>query len=194
MKVVERIAGETNIAKIDFSDILPSQVIMTLTITATHSKTAPLEPASLARALKGCQEATELDNHRNNVYLYLQSRMSIFCPNLATLLSAELAAKLVTAAGGLKALATMPSENIMQVGQMKKNSFGMAGHAYTAGMIYQSDLIIGAKSEHRGRAIRYIRFRSPSDLHLRRTSCSVYVLRMCIIYLQGTASDRIFTG
>lgn len=47
--VVQRIGGEDDLSKIDFSDILPNQLIMTLTITATHSKSAPIEQGAMDR-------------------------------------------------------------------------------------------------------------------------------------------------
>ena len=38
-----------DISKIDFTDILPNQLIMTMNITVTHSKTAPLERGLLEK-------------------------------------------------------------------------------------------------------------------------------------------------
>ncbi|CAD7945214.1 unnamed protein product [Amoebophrya sp. A120] len=163
LQVVQRVCehikqeeiADVDLAKIDFTDILPNQLIMTMTITATHSKSTPLEPHQLERAAVGCQEALLLKDHQSSILLYLESRMSIFCPNLATLLSASLAAKVVTAAGGLKALSQMPAQNIMLVGQVKRNMLGMAGHSNN-GILYQSDIIMMAKPEHKNRAVRLV--------------------------------------
>ena len=47
--VVQRIGGEDDLSKVDFSDILPNALIMTLTITATHSKSAPIEKSAMDR-------------------------------------------------------------------------------------------------------------------------------------------------
>lgn len=105
------------------------------------------------QAITGCDEAFRLNEMKRDVLLYLESRMSLFCPNLATLLSASLAAKLVTAAGGLLSLSRMPAQNIMLVGQQKRAMLGLAGHA-NHGVLYQSDLILTAKPEHKNRAIR----------------------------------------
>ena len=80
--------------------------------------------------------------------------MSIFCPNLATLLSASLAAKLVCGAGGLLELSRMPAQNLSLVGAQKKVNLGMAGQQSGIGVLYGSDLIMNTKPEHRNRAVR----------------------------------------
>ncbi|CAD7950838.1 unnamed protein product [Amoebophrya sp. A25] len=161
LSVVQRMAdeckrsGDCDISKMDFTDILPNQLIMTMTITATHSKTAPLEPRQLAKAVTACDEAFQLNDHKRDVLLYLESRMSIFCPNLATLLSPSIAAKLVTAAGGLLNLSRMPAQNIMLIGAQKRAMLGLAGHN-NQGLVLMCDLIQSSKPEHRSRAIRLV--------------------------------------
>ena len=95
-----------------------------------------------------------MNEHKRDVLLYLESRMSIFCPNLATLLSASLAAKLVTAAGGLLTLSRMPAQNLMLIGAQKKVNMGMSGQQGGIGSLYACDLIVNTKPEHRNRAVR----------------------------------------
>lgn len=84
--MVKQIGAEVDISKVDFSDILPNAVIMSITITATHSKAAPLDATLLNKVLNACDEANTLDEHKMNVLNYLESRMSIFCPNVCALL------------------------------------------------------------------------------------------------------------
>jgi U4/U6 small nuclear ribonucleoprotein PRP31 len=107
----------------------------------------------LTQALVCCDEAFVLNDAKRDLLLYLESRMSIFCPNLATLLSASLAAKLICAAGGLKSLASMPSGNLMVVGANKKAMLGMAGHS-NYGLLWQCDLVVNAIPSLKNRAIR----------------------------------------
>merc|ERR1712226_232948 len=78
-------------------------------------------------------------------------------PNLSALLGAALAAKLITAAGGLLNLARMPAQNIILVGSTKKALLGMATSAYhTQGIIMFSDLILSTPLEFRNRAVKLV--------------------------------------
>ena len=125
------------------------------------------------QAIKGCDEAFQLNDHKRDVLLYLESRMSIFCPNLATLLSPSIAAKLVTAAGGLMNLSRMPAQNIMLIGAQKRAMLGMAGHN-NHGLVLQCDLIQGTRPEHRARAIRYSYFVFVDTSHLTSTRSIIF--------------------
>eukprot|EP00971_Amphidinium_carterae_P102389 2027123-Amphidinium_carterae.1 len=58
---------------------------------------------------------------------YIVLLRSGLAPNLSALLGAALAAKLITAAGGLLNLARMPAQNIMLIGSTKKALLGMSG-------------------------------------------------------------------
>jgi U4/U6 small nuclear ribonucleoprotein PRP31 len=83
--------------------------------------------------------------------------MSGLAPNLSALLGAALAAKLITAAGGLLNLARMPAQNIMLVGSQKKALLGMSSSAYhTQGIIMLSDLILSTPMEYRNRAVKLV--------------------------------------
>lgn len=98
-----------------------------------------------------------LNDCKRDVLLYLESRMSGLAPNLSALLGAALAAKLITAAGGLLNLARMPAQNIILVGSQKKALMGMASSAYTTqGIILMSDLVLSTPLEFRNRAVKLV--------------------------------------
>jgi len=104
-----------------------------------------------------CDEAFVLNDCKRDVLLYLESRMSGLAPNLSALLGAALAAKLITAAGGLLNLARMPAQNIMLVGSQKKALLGMASSSYhTQGIVMMSDLILSTPLEFRNRAVKLV--------------------------------------
>merc|ERR1719378_1772800 len=116
-----------------------------------------LEEEILEQCLASCDDAFTLNDCKRDVLLYLESRMSGLAPNLSALLGASLAAKLVTAAGGLLNLARMPAQNIMLVGSMKKALLGMVTSAYhTQGIIMFSDLILSTPLEFRNRAVKLV--------------------------------------
>mmetsp|Transcript_39007 Transcript_39007/g.107406 ORF Transcript_39007/g.107406 Transcript_39007/m.107406 type:complete len:504 (+) Transcript_39007:70-1581(+) len=157
LQVVQRIGNSKDLSSIDFSDILPNTAVMAITVTASMTAGTVLPRQELDKMLVACDEAFVLNDCKRDVLLYLESRMSGLAPNLSALLGAALAAKLITAAGGLLNLARMPAQNIMLVGSMKKALLGMATSAYhTQGIIMMSDLILSTPMEFRNRAVKLV--------------------------------------
>jgi len=157
LQVVQRIGNTKDLTTIDFSDILPNTAVMAITVTASMTSGAQLPRQELDKLLVACDEAFLLNDCKRDVLLYLESRMSGLAPNLSALLGAALAAKLITAAGGLLNLARMPAQNIILVGSQKKALLGMGSGAYsTQGIILLSDLIVSTPMEFRNRAVKLV--------------------------------------
>eukprot|EP00927_Polykrikos_kofoidii_P001924 TRINITY_DN10749_c2_g1_i1.p1 TRINITY_DN10749_c2_g1~~TRINITY_DN10749_c2_g1_i1.p1 ORF type:complete len:506 (+),score=107.84 TRINITY_DN10749_c2_g1_i1:52-1569(+) len=157
LQVVQRIGNTKDLTTIDFSDILPNTAVMAITVTASMTAGTVLPRQELDKMMVACDEAFILNDCKRDVLLYLESRMSGLAPNLSALLGAALAAKLITAAGGLLNLARMPAQNIMLVGSMKKALLGMASSAYhTQGIVMMSDLILSTPLEFRNRAVKLV--------------------------------------
>eukprot|EP00928_Gymnodinium_smaydae_P046598 TRINITY_DN31048_c0_g1_i1.p1 TRINITY_DN31048_c0_g1~~TRINITY_DN31048_c0_g1_i1.p1 ORF type:complete len:502 (-),score=163.28 TRINITY_DN31048_c0_g1_i1:135-1640(-) len=157
LQVVQRIGNTKDLTTIDFSDILPNTAVMAITVTASMTAGTVLPRQELDKVLVACDEAFVLNDCKRDVLLYLESRMSGLAPNLSALLGAALAAKLITAAGGLLNLARMPAQNIMLVGAQKKALLGMATSAYhTQGIVMMSDLILSTPMEFRNRALKLV--------------------------------------
>jgi len=157
LQVVQRIGNTKDLTTIDFSDILPNTAVMAITVTASMTAGNVLPRQELDKMMVACDEAFLLNDCKRDVLLYLESRMSGLAPNLSALLGAALAAKLITAAGGLLNLARMPAQNIMLVGSQKKALLGMASSAYhTQGIVMFSDLILSTPLEFRNRAVKLV--------------------------------------
>lgn len=157
LQVVQRIGNTKDLTTIDFSDILPNTAVMAITVTASMTAGSTLPRQELDKMMVACDEAFLLNDCKRDVLLYLESRMSGLAPNLSALLGAALAAKLITAAGGLLNLARMPAQNIMLVGSMKKALLGMSSSSYhTQGIVMMSDLILATPMEFRNRAIKLV--------------------------------------
>mmetsp|Transcript_138119 Transcript_138119/g.441298 ORF Transcript_138119/g.441298 Transcript_138119/m.441298 type:complete len:502 (-) Transcript_138119:102-1607(-) len=157
LQVVQRIGNTKDLTTIDFSDILPNTAVMAITVTASMTAGSTLPRQELEKMMVACDEAFLLNDCKRDVLLYLESRMSGLAPNLSALLGAALAAKLITAAGGLLNLARMPAQNIMLVGSMKKALLGMATSSYhTQGIVMFSDLILSTPMEFRNRAVKLV--------------------------------------
>lgn len=157
LQVVQRIGNTKDLTSIDFSDILPNTAVMAITVTASMTAGTVLPRPELDKVMVACDEAFILNDCKRDVLLYLESRMSGLAPNLSALLGAALAAKLITAAGGLLNLARMPAQNIMLVGSQKKALLGMSTSAFhTQGIIMMSDLILSTPMEFRNRAVKLV--------------------------------------
>lgn len=157
LQVVQRVGNLSDISDVDFSDFLPNQVIMAMTVIFTTSSGVLMDEETVDKVMNGCNEAFQLNDCKRDVLLYLESRMSGLAPNISALLGASLAAKLVTAAGGLLNLARMPAQNIMLIGSQKKDLMGMAASTQASmGLIMQSDMVVGTPLEFRHRAIKLV--------------------------------------
>eukprot|EP00397_Hematodinium_sp_SG-2012_P018653 GEMP01019116.1.p1 GENE.GEMP01019116.1~~GEMP01019116.1.p1 ORF type:complete len:488 (+),score=125.79 GEMP01019116.1:39-1502(+) len=154
--VVQRAGNAKDLNQVDFSDILPNNVIMAITITASMTQRSLLPDDQMELVHKGCEDAFTLNDCKRDVLLYLESRMSGLAPNLSALLGAALAAKLITSAGGLLALARMPAQNIMLIGASKQAKLGMAGHMAGQSLMMFSDIVHATPLDYRKRAIKLV--------------------------------------
>lgn len=111
-RVVERIGNEDNVIAIDLEDVIPRHVQMTVSVSASTTDGQPLPADDLQRVLDACKLAQRLDGDRAKLHSFVGSRMALVAPNLSAVCGAEIAAKLVGAAGGLEPLSTMPACNI----------------------------------------------------------------------------------
>lgn len=116
--------------KTDLSGVLPPAVIMSVFITATTSSGQSLTDAQWKAVDKACNLADRLEEVRKKVintrlpemlfysrswpqiFMYVSSRMNVLAPNLSAIVGTTTAAKLLGVAGGLIALAKMPSCNV----------------------------------------------------------------------------------
>ncbi|KAF4736901.1 hypothetical protein FOZ62_027433, partial [Perkinsus olseni] len=111
-----------DMSKVDLSDLLPNNVIVAVTVTATSSAGSGVRlPArENAELLANITAANDLADCKNDIMIFLQGQMAKHAPNLNSLLGAPLAARLISSAGGVDKLAIMPSQNIEHVGAQKK--------------------------------------------------------------------------
>ncbi|KAI6047333.1 hypothetical protein EDC04DRAFT_2864426 [Pisolithus marmoratus] len=129
--------------KVDLSGVLPPAVIMSVLITATTSSGQPLTEAQWIAVEKACDLADRLEDVRKRIFMYVSSRMNVLAPNLSAIVGTTTAAKLLGVAGGLNALAKMPSCNVHLLGAQKKMALGFstATQRRHTGFVFQSELI-----------------------------------------------------
>ena len=65
--------------------------------------------------MAACEEATKLEEARNSVLEFVETRMKAISPNICAIIDTTLAAQLMGLAGGLAALSKIPACNVQTV-------------------------------------------------------------------------------
>ncbi|KAF3656568.1 putative glucose-6-phosphate 1-dehydrogenase, cytoplasmic isoform isoform X1 [Capsicum annuum] len=125
-RVVKKIGDEMDLTLVDLQGLLPSAVIMVVTVTASTTNGKPLPERVLERTLEECDRILDLDSSKKKVVDFVESRMKCIAPNLCGVVGSAVAAKLVCCAGGLMLSANMPSDNIRCLGARRKNLAGFS--------------------------------------------------------------------
>ena len=106
---------------------------MTVSVSASTTDGQALPPAELRKVMDACALAQRLDTDRAKLHGFVGSRMALVAPNLSAVCGAEIAAKLVGAAGGLVPLSTMPACNI----QVCASRVGAAIGSTVLGLLFE---------------------------------------------------------
>ncbi|KAL8161362.1 hypothetical protein V2J09_012851 [Rumex salicifolius] len=117
-RVVKKIGNETDLTLVDLEGLLPSAIIMVISVTASSTS---------EKTIEACDRALTLDSAKKKVLDFVESRMVYIAPNLSAIVGSAVAAKLMGTAGGLFSLAKMPACNVQLLGA-KKN---LAGFSFT---------------------------------------------------------------
>lgn len=125
-KCVLRIGNKRNITDVDFTDILSNHIIVAIKMAASAHQEAEISGKNLDLCIRGSEYLLELTEASRNLIGFVESRMLKIAPNLSALVGTECAAQLVSAAGGVKALALTPSCNIQVMGGKRNADLGLA--------------------------------------------------------------------
>lgn len=123
-RVVKKIGNEMDLTLVDLEGLLPSAIIMVVSVTASTTSGKPLPDEVLQKTIDACDRALALDAAKKKVLDFVESRMGYIAPNLSAIVGSAVAAKLMGTAGGLSALAKMPACNVQLLGAKKKNLAG----------------------------------------------------------------------
>ncbi|CAL1294852.1 unnamed protein product [Larinioides sclopetarius] len=139
-------------------EFLTPATIMVVSVTASTTQGQLLTDDDLEVIVEACDMAIELDNYKQEIYNYVESRMSFIAPNLSIIVGASTAAKLMGVAGGLSHLAKMPACNIQVLGSQRRT---LAGFSTTAimphtGFVHSSDIVQNTPADLRRKAARLV--------------------------------------
>ncbi|KAL7305213.1 hypothetical protein TKK_0002599 [Trichogramma kaykai] len=137
---------------------LAQATIMVVSVTASTTQGKLLTEQELAAVMEACDMAMELNNLKQKIFEYVESRMAFIAPNLSAIVGASTAAKLMGVAGGLTKLSKMPSCNILLLGAKKTtlSGFSQVTALPHTGFIYYAKVVQDAPQDLRRKAARLV--------------------------------------
>lgn len=161
-RVVKRIGNEVDLTLVDLEGLLPSAIIMVVSVTASTTTGKPLPEEVLQKTTEACDRALALDSAKKKVLDFVESRMGYIAPNLSAIVGSAVAAKLMGTAGGLSSLAKMPACNVQLLGAKRKNlaGFSTATSQYRVGYIEQTEVFQSTPPALKMRACRLLAAKS----------------------------------
>lgn len=141
---------------VTLKSVLDGPSLMIVTVEATTSKGQAMPQDKLERVIQACQMVIKLDQAKKTLTEYVQSRMSIFAPNLTALIGSLTAAQLLNQAGGLTGLSKAPACNLPAWGSKKAASTGLATNVgiRQQGYIFQSPILRGIPADLKKQAMK----------------------------------------
>ncbi|XP_004513088.1 U4/U6 small nuclear ribonucleoprotein Prp31 homolog isoform X1 [Cicer arietinum] len=161
-RVVKKIGNEMDLTLVDLEGLLPSAIIMVVSVTASTTTGKPLPEEVLTKTIEACDRALALDSAKKKVLDFVESRMGYIAPNVSAIVGSAVAAKLMGTAGGLSALAKMPACNVQLLGAKKKNlaGFSTATSQFHVGYLEQAEIFQTTPPPLRMRACRLLAAKS----------------------------------
>ncbi|XP_024990421.1 U4/U6 small nuclear ribonucleoprotein Prp31 homolog [Cynara cardunculus var. scolymus] len=141
-RVVKKIGNEVDLTLVDLEGLLPSAIIMVISVTASTTSGKPLPEDVLQKTIEACDRALTLDAAKKKVLDFVESRMGYIAPNVSAIVGSAVAAKLMGTAGGLSSLSKMPACNVQLLGAKKKNlaGFSTATSQFHVGYLDQTEV------------------------------------------------------
>ena len=143
VKTVQRIGNEMDLTAIELNDILPSALVMIVSVTGSTTNGKSLSDEDLTTCLRGCAEISALEDDKIRILRFVESRMTKIAPNTCAIIGTFLTAQMVGLAGGLIPLSQVPADNFQVIGQEKRNLAGFSRVASmpNTGILYFADLV-----------------------------------------------------
>ncbi|KAF2722822.1 Nop domain-containing protein [Polychaeton citri CBS 116435] len=139
--------------------VLDGPSLMVVTVEATTTRGEALSDHELLRVREACSMTLKLDKAKETLTDYVESRMSLFAPNLTVLIGSRTAAQLLNYTGGITGLAKTPACNIPPLGSKKTS--GATGLATNIGVrhqgfLYANEIVRDVPSDFKVQAMRIL--------------------------------------
>ncbi len=147
-----------NVVGVPLKSILDAPSLMVVTVEATRATGRELQDIELAAVMTACKLLLNLDKAKHILTEYVQSRMSVFAPNLTVLIGSLTAAQLINYAGGLAGLAKTPACNIAPLGSNKASGLGLATNIGIRhqGFLYHSPILHTIRQDLKKQGLRIV--------------------------------------
>lgn len=144
---------------VSLESVLDKPTLMIVTTSAITSKGQEMAQSTLDGVVAACGMIVKLDVAKRTLTDYVQSRMTIFAPNLTALIGSLTAAQLLNTAGGLTGLCKTPACNIAAWGSKKgANVSALATNVTTRqqGYLFLSPIIRSIPTDLKKQAMRIV--------------------------------------
>jgi len=159
VRTVKLIGNEMDMTKVDLGSVLPSAMVMSVSVTGSTTSGEPLSNQDLELTTLACDEVLKLNQIKHEVLLpYVSSQISTIAPNVSALIGSGTAALVLGIAGGLSALSKIPAGNIMLLGKSENalSGFSRISAMRHTGVIYHCPLVQMCEPKHRRKALRTV--------------------------------------
>ncbi|OQR85801.1 U4/U6 small nuclear ribonucleoprotein Prp31 [Achlya hypogyna] len=157
-RVAQRIGNETDMTRVDITDLVPSATVMSVQLTGSSGKGSQLSSDDLKQLHETCEEIITLDGDKGRILQFVESRMHFLAPNLSALIGTRITAQLIGVAGGVDELSRIPSCNIQVLGQQKRVLAGFSSMSTLrhTGILFGCELIQSLPPDLRKKANRVV--------------------------------------
>jgi len=147
-----------NLVGASLKSVLDGPSLMVVTVEGTTTQGREMIETELQTILGACSMTLELDRAKRILTDYVQSRMTLFAPNLTALIGSLTAAQLLNFAGGVTGLAKTPSCNVPPLGSKKQTQTGFATNVgiRQQGFLYHSPIIQSIPADLKKQAMRIV--------------------------------------
>mmetsp|Transcript_17730 Transcript_17730/g.21518 ORF Transcript_17730/g.21518 Transcript_17730/m.21518 type:complete len:491 (+) Transcript_17730:128-1600(+) len=177
VRTVKLIGNKMDMTSVDLQSILPSALVMSVSVTGSTTEGKPLNDSDLNLAMIACDEILELNRIKKEVLLpYISSQIAFIAPNTTALVGSSTAALILGIAGGLAKLSKIPAGNILLLGKSENalSGFSRISAMRHTGVLYHCPLVQNCAPKHRRKALRTVSGRlalcARMDLNLKGAS------------------------
>eukprot|EP00758_Cryptobia_borreli_P004156 Tbor_TRINITY_DN4214_c0_g3::TRINITY_DN4214_c0_g3_i1::g.23890::m.23890/K12844/PRPF31; U4/U6 small nuclear ribonucleoprotein PRP31 len=135
-------------------DLLPSQIIAVIIACASTTSGKTMSHERMEAVFTACDTICLLEEVKQLLLEYIQTRMPLVAPNLCAFLGAGLTSQIFAFCISLTKVAQLDPSEIIALGSKRANSSGINVH--TSGFLSNSDLVLNHPPEMRSKALRLV--------------------------------------
>lgn len=151
-----RMIGDRSAEELDtipLKRVLTPKLALMVQVTATTTLGKPLGENELQRCQDGVDYLLDLTDSKERIINYINSRMELIAPNVSVICGEDIAAQLISLAGGIEKLATIPSCNIQVLGANKNLINTPLAHH---GLLINCEIVKNCSSDYKQKALRLV--------------------------------------